>query len=261
MTVSRNMYRLIENRIRTDPDKPAFVTTAGAATSYADLGQAVAQMANALGAAGVKVGDRVTAQVEKSLPNAVLYLACLKAGAVFNPLNSGYTAAELDYFIGDAEPTLLVCQRSSLDLLEPIAKRHTVRSVLLLEPDGTGSLVDQAKEQSRRHATVARAADDLASLVYTSGTTGRSKGAMITHGNLASNARALCKTWRITGDDVLLHALPIFHVHGLFVALNTTLEKGAKILWLPRFDLDQVMKLLPEATLMMGVPTFYTRLL
>jgi malonyl-CoA/methylmalonyl-CoA synthetase len=261
MPASQNMYRLVEDRIARAPGKPAFVMASGEAIGYAVLGEMVARMANALGAAGVKAGDRVTAQVEKSLPNAVLYLACLKAGAVFNPLNSGYTAAELDYFLGDAQPSLLVCQRSDLDLLEPIANRHKVGSILLLEADGTGSLADLAEAQSAEHVTARCTAEDLASLIYTSGTTGRSKGAMITHGNLVSNTQALAKVWRITGSDVLLHALPIFHVHGLFVALNTILAKGAQVLWLPRFDLEQVMRLLPQATLMMGVPTFYTRLL
>ena len=261
MSDNQSMYRLIEDRIARSGSNPAFVMPDGKSVSYTELGRLVAQMANALGAAGVAAGDRVTAQVEKSLPNAVLYLACLKAGAVFNPLNSGYTSAELDYFIGDAEPTLLVCQRSALGLLAPIAERHKVKSTLLLEPDGSGSLSDLARSQGDRHATVPRAIDDLASLIYTSGTTGRSKGAMITHGNLTSNTRALCETWRITGDDVLLHALPIFHVHGLFVALNTTLTQGAKILWQPKFDLETALRLLPQSTMMMGVPTFYTRLL
>ena len=261
MSLKHNLYCLFENRIAHEGAKPAFVTPGGPATTYAELGKLVARMANALAAAGVKAGDRVTVQVDKSLPNAVLYLACLKAGAVFNPLNSGYTAAELDYFLGDAEPSLLVCQKSSLGLLEPIARSRGIAATLLLEPDGSGSLTELAGGQSDHHATAVCAADDLASLIYTSGTTGRSKGAMITHGNLVSNTQALCDTWRVTGDDALLHALPIFHVHGLFVALNTMLAQGAKILWLPKFDHEQVMRLLPEATVMMGVPTFYTRLL
>ena len=261
MPSNDNLYALFERRFRKDPNRLAFVSLAGEETSFGELARAVARMANALTVAGVGPGDRVTAQVEKSLPNAVLYLACLKVGAVYNPLNSGYTSAELDYFIGDAEPTLLVCQRSSLDQLAPIAKVHEVKSTLLLEPDGTGSLSQLADAQSDKHKTVTRAADDLAALLYTSGTTGRSKGAMITHGNLSSNTKALCRQWRITGDDVLLHALPIFHVHGLFVALNTCLSQGARILWLPKFDHAIVTRLLPQATLMMGVPTFYTRLL
>ncbi len=261
MTDNHNLYHLFEDRIAGGPANPAFATPDGTVTTYGALGQEVARMANALAATGVRPGDRVTVQVEKSLPNAVLYLACLKAGAVFNPLNSGYTAAELDYFLGDAEPSLLVCQKSNLALLQPVAEARKVASTLLLEPDGSGSLTGLAAKQSSEHQTAMCGRDDLASLIYTSGTTGRSKGAMITHGNLVSNTRALCETWRITGDDILLHALPIFHVHGLFVALNTMLVQGAKILWLAKFDHEQVMRLLPEATVMMGVPTFYTRLL
>ena len=261
MTDIGNMYSLIESRVAKSPDKAAFEFPGGKPVTYGELAADVGRMANALTASGVKPGDRVTAQVEKSLPNAYLYLACLKVGAVFNPLNAGYTAAELDYFIGDAEPTLLVCQRASLPLLEPIAKARNVTSTLLLEPDGTGSLVDLAAIQPAAHTTVRRAPDDLACLLYTSGTTGRSKGAMITHGNLTSNTLALIETWRITENDKLLHALPIFHVHGLFVASNTMLTAGATMLWLQKFDHEQVMRLLPTCSMMMGVPTFYTRLL
>jgi malonyl-CoA/methylmalonyl-CoA synthetase len=261
MNPAANMYALIEQRITRQPDRTAFETPSGEKTSYAELATGVARMANALTSVGVKVGDRVTVQVEKSLPNVMLYLACLKAGAVFNPLNAGYTSTELDYFIGDAEPSLLVCQRSSLALLQPIADARNIAATLLLEPDGTGSLVDLAQRQPASHTTVPRQSADLASLLYTSGTTGRSKGAMITHGNLASNTMALCETWHITDADVMLHALPIFHVHGLFVALNTMLAAGAKTIWLPKFDHEQIVRLLPQATVMMGVPTFYTRLL
>ena len=261
MSDNHNLYAAFSRRFTAAADAPAFVTLDGRVTSYGALGREVARMANALVASGVGLGDRVTVQVEKSLPNAVLYLACLKAGAVFNPLNSGYTSAELDYFLGDAEPTLLVCQHASQGLLAPLADKHKVRTTLLLEADGSGSLTDLAAKQNSRHKTVRRAADDLAALLYTSGTTGRSKGAMITHGNLSSNTQALCETWQITSRDVLVHALPIFHVHGLFVALNTCLSQGAKTLWLDKFDPASVLRLLPEATMMMGVPTFYTRLL
>ncbi|MGE0630120.1 MAG: malonyl-CoA synthase [Hyphomicrobiaceae bacterium] len=261
MSENRNLYSLLESRFPAAADLPAFVGSDGSITTYGELAQWVSRCANALSASGVKPGDRVTVQVEKSLANAVLYLACMKAGAVFNPLNSGYTAAELDYFLGDARPALLICQASTLDQLAPIARRHGAASTLLLEPDGSGSLSALVARQSDQHRTAVCETDTLASLIYTSGTTGRSKGAMITHGNLVSNTEALVKTWRITGGDVLLHALPIFHVHGLFVALNTCLSQGAKILWQPRFDPDAAMRLLPQATLMMGVPTFYTRLL
>ncbi len=261
MSANTNLYAKLEHRFAEVAGKPAFVALDGHTTTYAALASAVARMANALAYSGVKPADRVTAQVEKSLPNAVLYLACLKAGAVFNPLNAGYTTAELDYFLGDAEPSLLVCQASALAQLEPIAKARGIAATLLLEPDGSGSLSDLAAGQSEAHTTAVRGPDDLASLIYTSGTTGRSKGAMITHGNLVSNTEALVSEWRITGDDVLLHALPIFHVHGLFVALNTMLSEGATVLWLPRFDASAVLHNLPRASVMMGVPTFYSRLL
>ena len=261
MPENHNLYSAFNRTFRTAAEKPAFVTPTTEATSYSQLSGQVAAMANALVSAGVEPGDRVTVQVEKSLTNAVLYLACLKAGAVFNPLNSGYTSAELDYFLGDAQPTLLVCQASALDQLTPIASRHKVRTTLLLEPDGSGSLADLAATRPRTHKTVPRNRDDLAALLYTSGTTGRSKGAMITHGNLLSNTQALCRTWRIVESDVLIHALPIFHVHGLFVALNTCLLAGATIVWLDKFDPGAVIAQLADATLMMGVPTFYTRLL
>ncbi len=261
MMENQNLFALIETQCATSRDRPAFVTPHGEITTYGELAQQVARMANALKTAGVEPGDRVTAQVEKSLANVVLYLGCLKAGGVFNPLNAGYTPVELDYFIGDAEPRVLVCQTSTRDVLEPIANRHGVGSTLFLEPDGRGSLSDLAAAQSSAHSTVHRTDDDLASLIYTSGTTGRSKGAMITHGNLTSNLSALCAAWQITGDDVLLHALPIFHVHGLFVAINTCLAQGAKLIWMPRFDPSELVRLMPQATMLMGVPTFYTRLL
>ena len=261
MTAPGNMYELIASSIARSPGKIAIEVPGGKALSYAELGAEVNRMANALRSVGVKAGDRITVQVEKSLPNAILYLAALKIGAVYNPLNSGYTSAELDYFIGDAEPTLLVCQHSSLGLLEPLASKHKVVKILLLEPDGKGSLVDLAARQSPTCDTTGRAPDDLAALLYTSGTTGRSKGAMITHRNLVSNTLALCETWRITASDRLIHALPIFHVHGLFVAINTMLTAGATMVWLPKFEPEQIMRLMPSATVMMGVPTFYTRLL
>jgi malonyl-CoA/methylmalonyl-CoA synthetase len=256
-----NLYALFETGFRAAGGKAAFLPVSGPPLTFGALDAEVSRVANVLRSAGMGPGDRVTAQVEKSIPNALLYLACLKLGAVFNPLNSGYTAAELDYFLGDAEPAVLVAQRNALPTLEPIAARHKVGTVLTLEADGSGTLTDRATTANPSLETVKRAGDDLAALVYTSGTTGRSKGAMITHGNLSSNAQTLCKLWRITHDDVLLHALPIFHVHGLFVALNTFLLQGASMLWLAKFDHDAVIRLLPRATVMMGVPTFYTRLL
>jgi malonyl-CoA/methylmalonyl-CoA synthetase len=210
---------------------------------------------------GVKPGDRVMVQAEKSITNVAVYLATLKAGAVYNPLNSAYTAAELEYFIGDAEPTLLIVPKAVKDKLAGLKLPASLRAIETLEADGTGSILDRAYTESDLHQTVPRAVDDLAALLYTSGTTGRSKGAMITHENLSSNAKVLSEYWGFSSADVLLHALPIFHVHGLFVALHTALLNGIKMHWLAKFDADAVLALLPSSTVMMGVPTFYTRLL
>jgi len=261
MAANDNLYARFEARFAANVAKPAFVLSSGVVVSYGDLAARVARMANALVSLGVKPGDRVMAQIEKSLGNVELYLACLKAGAVFNPLNTAYTAAELEYFIADAAPAVIVVADAKRARIAEIAKACGVDHVLTLEADETGSLATLAASQPAKHETAARAADDMAALLYTSGTTGRSKGAMITHENLASNAEVLHAYWGFVADDVLIHALPIFHVHGLFVALNTAFLNGSKILWLAKFDADEFMSRMGEATVMMGVPTFYTRLL
>ncbi len=228
--------------------------------TYAELFQQTGKAANALAASGVRPGDRVAVQVEKSARNLILYLACLRAGAVFLPLNTAYTLAELDYFIGDAEPRLVVCDPQVRDGVAGLAERVGA-AVETLDAVGEGSFSDLAAGAPPDFETVARADGDLAAIVYTSGTTGRSKGAMLTHGNLASNARTLVGAWRFTAKDVLIHALPIYHVHGLFVASNVLLMAGGSMLFLPRFDAARILELMPGATAMMGVPTFYTRLL
>jgi malonyl-CoA/methylmalonyl-CoA synthetase len=228
--------------------------------SYPRLAEAAARMAGALVACGVEPGDRVAVQVEKSAANLVLYLACLKAGAVYLPLNTAYTLAELAYFVGDAEPKLIVCDPSARAGVLELASASGAR-VEHLDAAGGGSLAELARSQAADRPTLPRSPDDLAAIVYTSGTTGRSKGAMLTHGNLASNAATLVKAWRFTQDDVLIHALPIYHVHGLFVAINVLLMAGGSMLFLPRFDADRIAALMPRATALMGVPTFYTRLL
>lgn len=218
------------------------------------------RFANVLADAGVQPGDRVAMQTEKSPEALALYLACLRAGALFLPLNTAYTAAELDYFLGDAEPRVAVCAPAAEVALRAVTE---TKGITLLTLDGatTGTLVERAAEVPEDFASVMRRADDLAAILYTSGTTGRSKGAMLSHGNLLSNAEALIETWRFAAADVLLHALPIFHVHGLFVATNVMLRVGGRMIFLPKFDVDSVLALLPQATAMMGVPTFYTRLL
>lgn len=243
-----------------DPKRLAIETHEGAHISYGDLIARAGQMANVLVARGVKTGDRVAVQVEKSVANIVLYLATVRAGAVYLPLNTAYTLNELDYFIGDAEPSLVVCDPSKAEGLAPIAAKVKAK-VETLGPDGKGSLTEAADKASSEFVTVSRASDDLAAILYTSGTTGRSKGAMLTHDNLASNSLSLVGYWRFTDKDVLIHALPIYHTHGLFVATNVTLFSRAAMIFLPKLDPDLIIKLMARATVLMGVPTFYTRLL
>jgi malonyl-CoA/methylmalonyl-CoA synthetase len=232
----------------------------GSALSYGDFLSMADRTAHALTALGVGPDDRVAVHVEKSPQALALYAGCLKAGAVFLPLNTAYTPSELDYFVTDSGAALFVCDPAEADAMAPIAAA-TGAILRTLAADGSGSLSDLVAEQPSRFETVPRGEDDLAALLYTSGTTGRSKGAMLTQKNLLSNAQALVDCWRFTADDVLLHALPIFHSHGLFVATNVTLLAGGSLIFLPKFDLEAVLRVLPQATTMMGVPTFYTRLL
>jgi malonyl-CoA/methylmalonyl-CoA synthetase len=243
-----------------DPTRLAIETTDGQRISYGDLVARAGQMANVLVNSGVKPGDRVAAQTEKSVPGLVLYLATVRAGAVYLPLNTAYTLNELEYFIADAEPSLVVCDPSKAQGIGAIAAKVGAR-VETLGADGRGSLTDAAAKASAEFATVARADDDLAAILYTSGTTGRSKGAMLTHDNLASNSLTLIDYWRFSDQDILIHALPIYHTHGLFVASNVTLFARASMIFLPKFDPDTIIQLMARATVLMGVPTFYTRLL
>ncbi len=220
----------------------------------------VARFAGALVAAGVGPGDRVAVQVAKSPEALAVYAATVAAGGVFLPLNTAYTAEEIGYFLGNATPRLFLCDGAKADALAPVAAAAGAQ-MLTLNGDGSGSFAAAAQGQPERFAAVPRGPGDLAAFLYTSGTTGRSKGAMLTHGNLLSNAAVLAEAWRFTAADVLLHALPIFHTHGLFVASNVVLLTGGAMIFLPGFDRDEVIRLLPQATSMMGVPTFYTRLL
>ena len=235
-------------------------TSDGRVITYGDMLGLAARMARALADLGVEPGDRVAVQVEKSPEVIALYLGCVMAGAVYLPLNTGYTRAELDYFVGDAEPRLLVVDPSRRETVAGIGGTVAPR-IETLGAWGEGTLMDKVGAAAPGFEPVARGPDDLAAILYTSGTTGRSKGAMLSHENLASNARVLTDLWRFTSDDVLIHALPIFHTHGLFVATNTILFAGAAMLFVARFDPAEVVRLLPRATALMGVPTFYTRLL
>ncbi|ARQ00015.1 malonate--CoA ligase [Pseudorhodoplanes sinuspersici] len=255
-----NLFELIRSRI-TDPARTFIIKADGSTMSYADMLDRSGQIANVLVLDGVEPGDRVAAQVEKTVENFITYLAVLRAGAVYLPLNTAYTLAELDYFIGDAEPKLVICDPAKREGLAEIAKNRGVASVETIDAKGQGSLIEAADKAPKDFADVPREDDDLAAILYTSGTTGRSKGAMLTHRNLSSNAETLREYWRFTDKDVLLHALPIYHTHGLFVASNTVMMAGGAMIFLPKFDADEVMRYLPQATSMMGVPTFYTRLL
>ncbi|MEP2945458.1 MAG: malonyl-CoA synthase [Lentilitoribacter sp.] len=219
-----------------------------------------AQFANSFKDLGINAGDRLAVQVEKSPQCLAIYAACAQSGIIFLPLNTGYTANEIEYFIENSGASLVICDDNKLSGLAPIAESLNA-AVETLNSDGTGSLPTKATSAPTSFATVDRSGDDLAAILYTSGTTGRSKGAMLTQENLLSNARTLVKAWKFTSDDALLHALPIFHTHGLFVATNISLLAGNEMIFLPKYNLDDIIALLPEATTMMGVPTFYTRLL
>jgi malonyl-CoA/methylmalonyl-CoA synthetase len=246
---------------RTFIETPKLDGQGGTTLTYGEALAMSGRMANALVARGVAPGDRVAVQVDKSAEAIVLYLACLRAGAVYLPLNTAYTLAELEYFISDAEPRIVVCRPERAAEIEPLAARFGAVTETLGTDGVTGTLIECADLCDPAFEDVARGPDDLAAILYTSGTTGRSKGAMLSHGNLASNAGTLVREWRFTDQDVLLHALPIFHTHGLFVATNVTLMAGSSMIFLSRFDADWMMRLMPRATVMMGVPTFYVRLL
>jgi len=243
-----------------DASRLAIETHDGQHISYAALIAHAGRIANVLVARGVKPGDRVAAQTEKSVAGLVLYLATVRAGAVYLPLNTAYTLNELDYFITDAEPSLVVCDPAKAEGIATIAAKVGA-TVETLGADGKGSLTEAADKAGPDFVTVPRGHDDLAAILYTSGTTGRSKGAMLSHDNLASNSLSLVDYWRFTRDDVLIHALPIYHTHGLFVASNVTLFARAAMIFLPKLDPELIIKLMARATVLMGVPTFYTRLL
>lgn len=256
--MSNHLFDAIRKAAR--PGSTFILTADGRSYTYGDMLEHSGRIASALDTLGVRPGDRVAVQVEKSPAALMLYLACLRVGAVYLPLNTAYTLAELDYFIGDAEPRLVVCTPTARVGIAKLAASHGAH-VETLDEAGGGSLIDLAKGEAPDFPDAHRRPDDLAAILYTSGTTGRSKGAMLTHDNLLSNASTLRDYWRFTAGDRLIHALPIFHTHGLFVASNVILLAGASMYFLPKFDADEVLRLMPQATAMMGVPTFYVRLI
>ena len=247
----------------------AIETDTGLLYSWRDLDRATAMVANLLESLDLPAGSRIAVQVEKSVEAAILYLATLRAGLVFLPLNTAYQSAEIEYFIGNAEPAVVVCTPANFGWVSKIAFKAGTANVFTLGDDRTGSLLQRAASHSDIHSCSRNLPDDLAAILYTSGTTGRSKGAMLTHGNMLSNAQVLKDYWgwrnpgksQAQGGDVLIHALPIFHVHGLFVALHGALLNGSKMIWLGKFDPKFVIQKMPKATVFMGVPTLYVRLL
>jgi malonyl-CoA/methylmalonyl-CoA synthetase len=255
--MNANLYALLRDHFAEHGEQPCILHPGGVVVHYDELDQMTARMANALVASGCNKGDRVAAQVDKCWEALALYLGCLRAGLVYLPLNTAYQKGELTYFFGDAEPRVIVCRPTSYEAVATLRPQATVLTLAASE----GTLLDLAREQPETFDTIVSAPDDLAAILYTSGTTGRAKGAMLTHRNLASNALTLVNTWGFTRGDVLLHALPIYHVHGLFVACHCALLSGSRMLWLAKFDAAEVLELLPHASVMMGVPTFYTRLL
>ena len=239
---------------------PFLYLPTGQIITHAGFLAVTARYAHAFLACGLEPGDRVAVQVAKSPDALALYAACVQAGLIFLPLNPGYTATEVAYFLGNSGARLLVCDPDDADALGPIAADANAR-LETMDPSGAGSLRTLATQQAETYPTVDRTADDLAALLYTSGTTGRSKGAMLSQNNLLSNAQTLTDVWQFTDNDVLLHALPIFHTHGLFVASNVILLSGGALIFMPKLDVDQLVTFIPRATSLMGVPTFYTRLL
>jgi malonyl-CoA/methylmalonyl-CoA synthetase len=259
--MNQSLYAAIRSRFPADLSTPLLTTPGGEVITYGQAEAISGRYARFLTDAGVVKGDRVAVQVEKSPQALMVYLACLQAGFVFLPMNTAYRQDEVDYLIGNAEPAAFLCRPDDEATARTIADRHGVKLLFTLGADGSGSFIDASAGASEAFEPVVCADDDLAAMLYTSGTTGKPKGAMLTQRNLASNGAALADSWRFTAQDVLLHALPIFHAHGLFVACHCVLMSGASMIWLDRFDLDQVLDHMPQATTFMGVPTFYTRLL
>ncbi len=256
-----NLFAALRAAFPQDLDAAAVETDNGLVYSWRDLERATAMMANLLQSLHLPKGARIAVQVEKSVEAMMLYLATLRAGYVFLPLNTAYQSAEIEYFVGNAEPSVVVCSSKNFGWVSKLAFKAGTAHVFTLDDDRTGSLLQRAAHHSDTHTIAQAKPDDLAAILYTSGTTGRSKGAMLTHGNLLSNALVLKDYWGWKPGDVLIHALPIFHVHGLFVALHGALINGSKMIWMSKFDPRLAVAKMKEATVFMGVPTLYVRML
>ena len=259
--MSDNLFTILRAGFPKDLERPFLIERGRPTITYGDLIEITGRMAHRLVALGAKSGDRVAVQAEKSAESLLLFLATLRIGAVYLPLNPAYTLAEVRYFVEDAEPAVLVCRSKDEAAMAGMAAELGLSPPQTLGLQGEGALLAGSEALPGDFEDVARAPDDLAAILYTSGTTGRSKGAMLTHANLRSNAEVLKASWRFTAEDRLIHALPIFHTHGLFVATNIVLVSGGSIIFQPKFDVSEIIRSLPDATVLMGVPTFFTRLL
>ena len=261
MIGNANLYAHFQQHFPADLETQLLITEDGRGVTYAEADEASSRMANSLLQLGAKPGDRVTVQVEKSAENLFLYLGCLRAGLVYHPLNTAYKASELAYFLGDAEPTIVICASDALSTIESVLPPKGVKAVLTLDADGSGSLMKQAAAANTEADVAHCKGTDMAALLYSSGTTGQPKGIMLSHDNLRTNTESLVEIWGFSTSDRLLHALPIYHVHGLFTAVGCVMMSGASMVWHSSFNDRAAIAALPECTTMMGVPTFYTRLL
>lgn len=256
-----NLFSHFDASLKKTDNKPILILDNGTTYDYEVIKGKSAQIASLLINLKVSPGERISIQIEKSPESLFLYLACLRAGLIYHPLNPGYTESELEFFISDAEPTVIICDPKNLSVFEKLAKKNNINHVFTLDQDGQGTLTKSSESEKKIFQNYITPKDHVAALLYSSGTTGRPKGIMLTHQNLISNTQTLVDSWQFTERDTLLHALPIFHVHGLFVAIGCALLSGASMYWLPKFDVARILRNLSQCTALMGVPTYYTRLL
>ena len=260
MTVKGNLYTSYKEGFKNNLEGQFLYDDKGLNVTYRELDAETAKLANGLKELGLSEGDRVTVQVDKCIEMVYLYLACVRSNIIFHPLNPAYKEKELSYFLDDAKPSLFISNEETISSISDLSLEHSIDHLFVLNNDGSGNFSDISTSEDN-YITVACSEDDIAALLYSSGTTGKPKGIMLSHGNISSNAESLVKAWGFQESDCLLHALPIYHVHGLFVALGCVFMSGSKLKWLESFDADVVLKSIPECTVMMGVPTYYTRLL
>ena len=254
-----NLYLKYREGFPTDLQSPFLESTDGSFITYGELEKQASQYANGFADLGLQPGDRVSVQVDKSPEVIFIYLACLRSNLIFHPLNTAYKVSELSYFLDDAKPSVFICEKEIYKKLSSLDIEKKPQHIFTLELDEVTSIQNIKKKGD--HKVVDCSKNQTAALLYSSGTTGKPKGIMLTHGNIGSNAQALKEAWNFTQADCLLHALPFYHVHGLFVALGCVFLSGSRILWMNTFNVDEVQEAIPKCSVMMGVPTYYTRLL